>query len=111
MYHGKVLIFCIYAVYYIIVGPPTQPMYDGQIYLCPHDNFPTGRCSVSTGLVQLHLYDQLRGINQKVNVSPRLDSYVADSICRQLGYTNAVLIGAVTLKATKQSYSHCYGDR
>ena len=81
--------------------------YKGQVYLCPPDEFPTGKCSVSTGLVRIWAYNEWRGINQNSSKSP-LGSHVADSICRQLGYTNAVMNSAMTLNSTTLSYSHCY---
>ena len=87
----------------------TSQKYDGQLKLCHSDDFPVGRRSVSTGLVQIYLNKQLRGINQKTQ---RLQSHVADSICRQLGYTNAVLNSPVIVSITKQNYTNCYeGDR
>ena len=83
--------------------------YEGQVNLCPPDGFPLGKQSVSTGLVQIHLYREKKGINQ--NTSQRLKTHVADSICRQLGYTNAVTNSPATAKTTNQNFSNCYvGD-
>ena len=90
------------------LNPKQSPGYDGEVYLCPPNNFPS-RYSVSTGLVRLSLHRQWRGINQN---SPKpLGSREADSICRQLGYTGAVPNSAVTAKATSNPYySHCFFD-
>ena len=83
--------------------------YEGQVYLCPPNNFPAGSCSVSTGLVQVYLHKTWRGINQR-DTNYRLGTHEADSICRQLGYTSAIENSAVVVHATKQDYSHCYSS-
>ena len=85
----------------------TSLPYKGQVYLCPPKDFQTGNCSVSTGVVFIWAYSEWRGINQNSSDFP-LASHVADSICRQLGFTNAVVNSAVTLNSTSLDYSHCY---
>ena len=82
--------------------------FDGQVRLCPPKNFPSGTQSVSTGLVLINLHKEWRGINQPKNSAYPLGSREADSICRQLGYTGAVINSARPWSATLEGYSNCY---
>ena len=103
--HFQILLYCRNAE-----EPVTDiksPHYNGQVHLCPPKDFRTSKCSVSTGLVLIWTYQEWRGINQNSSSFP-LSSHVADSICRQLGFTNAVVNSAVTLNSTSLNYSHCY---
>ena len=93
----------------IIEDPLITSPYEGQVYLCSPNNFPVGSCSVSTGLVQVYTHNTWRGINQR-DSDHRLGTRVADSICRQLGYTSAIENSAVVVQATKQDFSHCYSS-
>ena len=101
----------------ICVGAPGPiASYNGQVRLCPPNGFPTNMQSVSTGLVQVHLHGDWRGINQN-NLSYPLGSHEADSICRQLGYTNSATNSAITQISASSvmsndsnhvSFSKCY---
>ena len=90
--------------------------YSGQVRLCSPDGFDDGNQSVSIGLVQIYLYGGWGGINQ-YNSSHPLASHSADSICRQLGYTNAVAGSVMTQTSASSwlsngtnivSFSGCY---
>lgn len=85
----------------------TKSPYEGQVNLCPPQNFPIYNCTVSTGLVLINMYGQWRGLNQNSSY-PRLGSHEANSICRQLGYTHAVVNSAIAMNSTGETYSHCY---
>ena len=82
-------------------------LFDGQVRLCPPRDFPNGIQSASTGLVLINLHGVWRGINQ-LNSSYPLGIRVADSVCRQLGYTGAVVNSAKPWNATAEDYSNCY---
>ena len=94
----------------------TNSPYVGQVRLCSPNGFPDGVKSVSMGLVQIYLYGAWGGINQ-YNSSHPLGSYTGDSICRQLGYTNAVAGSAMTQMSASSilsnstnvvSFNKCY---
>ena len=94
--------------------------YDGQVRLCPPSVSPamvtSSKVSVSMGLVQIRLNNEWRQINQ-YNLSHPLGSHEADSICRQLGYTNAISSSTITQRAASNvmsnasvnvSFEQCY---
>ena len=100
----------------IIIDLQQRPKaYDGEIRLCPPDstlNNPKNAniTSVSFGVVALNIGGQWRGIIQTSESgggSGLLGSNEADAICRQLGFTDAVIGSAVARSSTSYSYSNC----
>ena len=87
--------------------PLSDNLFDGHIRLCPPRGFPVGNQSVSTGLVLISFHNEWRGINQQ-NPGYPLGSREADSICKQLGYTGAVVNSAKPWNATSENYNSCY---
>jgi hypothetical protein len=96
---------------FIIIGNHhlSEDPFDGQVRLCPPKQFPKNQ-SVSTGLVLIYLHKDWRGINQPKDSAYPLGSHEADSICRQLGYTGAVVNSAKPWNATLDDYSSCYAE-
>ena len=86
-----------YMHFYIIIiidnTVKQDKAYDGQVRLCPPSApsgmATSGEASVSMGLVQIYLNGDWGQINQ-YTFNHTLGSHEADSICRQLGYTNAI---------------------
>ena len=82
--------------------------YDGEIRLCPPDgtlNNPNSVniTSVSFGVVALNIGSQWRGIVQ-LSGAGLLGSNEANAICRQLGFTEAVIGSAVARSATNYNF-------
>ena len=110
-----ILLIKSHFINFAFVGMANSP-YNGQVRLCSPDGFPVRTQSVSIGLVQIYLYGGWGGINQH-NFSHPLGSNTANSICRQLGYTNAVAGSVMTQKSASSwlsnntnsvSFSRCY---
>ena len=92
--------------------PLISGIYDSQLLLCPPDQADdiSGIYSTSFGLVVMYSskYGIWRGLNQP-NDSAALGGNEADTICRQLGFTDAVPGSAVTERAMlpNNTFKHC----
>ena len=64
--------------------------------------------SISYGLVALRFHSEWRGVTQiSEDTKALLGGTEADAICRQLGYTDAVIGSAVARSATGYSFESC----
>ena len=85
-----------------------RDQYDGQITLCsPDQPEPNTITSASFGLVSISIANVITGLNQPNNTAP-LGSYEADTICRQMGYTQSIPRSAVARRAVPEySFTEC----
>ena len=86
---------------------PLKP-YNGKLALCPTDNAtsdPNIRLSVSFGMVSL--YFASHGTWRGLDTSALLGTTEANAICRQMGYTGAVLGSATALSASDRTVDMC----
>ena len=81
--------------------------YQGQVYLCPPENFYSENRSVSTGLVLLYLHDSWRTINLKSQTDT---SDLLDSLCQQLGFSGVVTNSGTSRRASQYSFDYCYNS-
>ena len=89
--------------------------YDGEIRLCPPDsavNDLNNKSSTSFGVVSLHISFGDEGLWRGIiQLSPGRDGFLstneANAICRQLGFTDAVVGSAVARSATGYSFDNC----
>ena len=92
--------------------PLNSGKYDGQLLLCPPDDYEetSSLFSISFGLIVMYSskYEIWRGFNQPNN-SAVLRGNEADAVCRQLGYTQAIPGSALTQRAMLPNYTfnHC----
>ena len=88
--------------------------YRGQLELCPpdelHDDPSYPAIQVSFGLVSVFLHSVWGSLNDNTPLSSPLQSFEVDSICRQLGFTQAVEGSLRTVSSFKGEYnfSKCY---
>lgn len=87
--------------------------YDGIIRLCPPDGInddPNNITSVSFGVVALSFtdYTYWRGVLQRpTDKNAQLGGNEADAICRQLGYTGAIVGSAASKNSSGYTFEHC----
>ena len=84
---------------------PEQP-YEGQVWLCPPDGADAGPLhQISMGLVLIFLHNEWGAINER-NIETSLRTYRANSICRQLGYSQAVPDSTLTVEGASARYTY-----
>ena len=94
-----------------LILEPLPELYNGQVRLCAPAGFHNDTQSTSFGVAQLYLKVHgggWGGVNQH-NMSVPLGSYEADSICRQLGYTNAVASYTMTVESVNATQPLDFG--
>ena len=92
---------------------PLAP-YDGQVALCYSDSAHNSNTnnnittSTSFGVIGIYYkdYSEWRGINQRGG-QPVLKGNEADTICRQMGFTEAYPGSAMTITASNYTFDHC----
>ena len=96
---------------YIATGPRSK--YDGEVRLCPPramQGDSNNISSISFGVVALYFteYDSWRGVIQlPTDSNALLGGNEADAICRQMGYTGAIVGSAISKSATSYNFDDC----